>query len=244
MAVNQLVNKIAADPAVKLDRKIADEYLRYARMLSARGYVASSTGNLVMRVAHPGYADGICYVKCMGVSLEEMSMDDLVITDIPEGRILYGDRGTTVGHQMNREILRLRRDVNAVIHLHHDETIAFFAAGFDKLNITGLTFPFLMQSYPHYLPAHINVEEDVAPIKTFIHGTNCVIMKRHGFTVLGRTLSECYGRTNVLAGEVKRNIIAEQLAAAQGRKPEYLEAREIEKMFKEGDAVMYPKVER
>jgi ribulose-5-phosphate 4-epimerase/fuculose-1-phosphate aldolase len=244
MAVNQLVNKIAADPAVKLDRKIADEYLRYARMLSARGYVASSTGNLVMRVDHPGYADGICYVKCMGVSLEEMSIDDLVITDIPEGRILHGDRGTTVGHQMNREILRLRRDVNAVIHLHHDETIAFFAAGFDKLNITGLTFPFLMQSYPHYLPAHINVEEDVAPIKTFIQGTNCIIMRRHGFTVLGRTLSECYGRTNVLAGEVKRNIIAEQLAAAHGRKPEYLEAREIEKMFKEGDAVMYPKVER
>src|SRR3954468_286802 len=244
MAVYQLVNKVAADPAVKLDRKIADEYLRYARMLSARGYVASSTGNLVMRVPHPKYAEGVCYVKCMGTSLEEMSMDDLIITDVPCGRILHGDRGTTVGHQMNREILRLRPDVNAVIHLHHDETIAFFAAGFDKLNITGLTFPFLMQSYPHYLPAHINVEEDVGPIKTFIQGTNCIIMKRHGFTVLGRTLSECYGRTNVLAGEVKRNILAEQLAALHGRKPEYLERHEIEAMFKEGDAVMYPKAKR
>ena len=244
MGVNQLVNQITADPAVKLDRKIADDYLRYARMLSARGYVASSTGNLVMRVPHPNYPDGVCYVKCMGVSLEEMSLDDIVITDVPEGRILYGERGTTVGHQMNREILRLRRDVNAVIHLHHDETIAFFAAGYQELNITGLTFPFLMQSYPHYLPAHINVEEDVAPIKGFIQGTNCVIMRRHGFTVLGRTVSECYGRTNVLVGEVKRNILAEQLAALHGRKPEYLEAHEIEKMFKEGDAVMYPKVKR
>ena len=238
------VNQLAADPAVKLDRKIADEYLRYARMLSARGYVASSTGNLVMRVPHPNYPDGVCYVKCMGVSLEEMSLDDLIITDVPEGRILYGDRGTTVGHQMNREILRLRRDVNAVIHLHHDETIAFFAAGFQKLNITGLTFPFLMQSYPHYLPAHINVEEDVAPIKGFIQGTNCIIMRRHGFTVLGRTVSECYGRTNVLVGEVKRNILAEQLAALHGRKPEYLEAAQIESMFKEGDAIMYPKAKR
>ncbi|MGQ0653261.1 MAG: tripartite tricarboxylate transporter substrate-binding protein, partial [Betaproteobacteria bacterium] len=42
------------------------------------------------------------------------------------------------------------------------------------------------------------------------------IMKRHGFTVLGRNVSECYGRTNVLVGEVKRNIIAEQLAALRG----------------------------
>src|SRR5438093_2852150 len=213
------VNELTPDPSVVFDQKIGEQYLRYARMLAARGLVYSSTGNLVMRVLHPAYPEGVCYVKCMGVSLEEMSLDDLIITDVPEGRILYGDRGTTVGHQMNREILRLRPDVNAVIHLHHDETIAFFAAGYDKLSITGLTFPYLMQSYPHYLPAHINVEEDVGPIKSFIKSTNCIIMKRHGFTVLGRNVSECYGRTNVLAGEVKRNIIAEQLAAARGRKP-------------------------
>jgi len=153
------VNALAPDPSVAFDRKVGEQYLRYARMLSQRGYVASSTGNLVMRVPHPSYPDGVCYVKCMGTSLEEMSMDDLIITDVPCGRILYGDRGTTVGHQMNREILRLRPDVNAVIHLHHDETIAFFAAGYEKINITGLTFPYLMQSYPHYLPAHIDVEE-------------------------------------------------------------------------------------
>ncbi len=234
------VNEIAPDPSVAFDPKIGEQYLRYARMLAARGLVYSSTGNLVMRVPHPGYAEGVCYVKCQGISLEEMSMDDLIITDVPYGRILFGDRATTVGHQMNREILRLRPDVNAVIHLHHDETIAFFAAGFEELKFTGLTFPFLVQSYPHYLPAHINVEEDVAPIKTFIQKTNVIIMKRHGFTVLGRTVSECYGRTNVLVGEIKRNIIAEQLAAIRGTKPEYLSAAEIESMFKHGDAVMYP----
>ena len=235
------VNEIAPDPDVVFDRKVGEQYLKYARMLSARGYVANSTGNMVMRVPHPKYPQGVCYAKCMGVSLEEMSMDDIIITDVPQGIILYGDRGTTVGHQMNREILRLRPDTNAVIHLHHDETIAFFAAGFQELRITGLTFPYLMQSYPHILEAHINVEEDVGPIKTFIGNTNCIIMKRHGFTVLGRNVSECYGRTNVLVGEVKRNILAEQLAALRGGKPEYLSAAEIETMSVHGDAVMYPK---
>ncbi len=236
------VNEIAPDPSVQFDRTVADQYLRYARMLAARGLVYSSTGNLVMRASHARYPDGVCYVKCMGMSLEEMSIDDLIITDIPYGRILYGDRATTVGHQMNREILRLRPDVNAVIHLHHDETIAFLASGFQEIRFTGLTFPFLMQTWPHYLPAHINVEEDVGPIKTFIANTNCIIMRRHGFTVLGRTLSECYGRTNVLVGEVKRNIIVEQLAAARGTTPEFLSHEEIENMFKHGDAVMYPGV--
>ena len=82
------VNQLAADPAVKFDHKVAGQYLRYARMLSARGYVASSTGNVVMRVPHANYPDGVCYVKCMGVSLEEMTIDDLIITDVPSGRIL------------------------------------------------------------------------------------------------------------------------------------------------------------
>src|SRR5262245_10917430 len=238
------VNQIAHDDSVMLDSKVAETYLRYARMIVNRGYVSAATGNMAIRQKHPGYQDGICYVKCQGVSLEEMTVEDLVITDVQHGRILHGERGTTVGHQMQREILRLRPDVQAVIHLHHDETIAFFAAGFEELKIAGLTFPYLMQSLPHYLPAHVNVEEDVAPIKTFIADVNCFIMKRHGFTVLGRNVSECYHRVNVLTSEVKRNIIAEQLAAARGAKPEYLTLDEMKHMFEHGDAVMYPTVTR
>lgn len=238
------VNQIAHDNSVVFDQGVAETYLRYARMITDRGYVSAATGNMVMRQSHPRYPDGVCYVKCQGVSLEEMTVKDLIITDVPHGLILYGDRGTTVGHQMNREILRLRPDVQAVIHLHHDETIAFFAAGYQELKITGLTFPYLMQSLPHYLPAHINVEDDVAPIKTFIADVNCFIMKRHGFTVLGRNVSECYHRVNVLTSEVKRNIIVEQLAAARGTKPEYLSMDEMKHMFEHGDAVMYPTVTR
>src|SRR5215207_3121821 len=234
------VNELTPDPSVQFDPKVTKSYVTYAHRLAARGLVNSSVGGMVIRVAHSGHEHGVCYAKPQGISLEEVEAEDLVITDIPSGRILRGERATTVGHQMNREILRLRPDVNCVIHLHHDEMIAFMAAGYDTIRSYSLTYGYLMQKPAHYLPAHLNVEEDVAPIKTFIQDTNCIIMRRHGFTVLGRTLSECYGRTNVLVGEVKRNIIAEQLAALHGRKPEYLEAAEIETMFKEGNAVMYP----
>jgi ribulose-5-phosphate 4-epimerase/fuculose-1-phosphate aldolase len=235
------VNELAHDADVTLDGSLAETYLKYAGLLVARGYVQSSLGNMVIRAPHPNYSDGVCYVKCEGVSLEEMTTDDLTITDVPTGCILYGDRATTVGHQMNREILRLRPDINCVIHLHHDETIAFLAAGFDEIRSTSLTFSYLMQKPAHYLAANLNVEEDVAPIKTFIQDTNCIVMKRHGFTVLGRTVSECYHRTNVLVSEVKRNIIAETLAGARGGKVDYLTRAEMEWMFSQGDKVVYPK---
>jgi len=236
------VNELAHDPSVAFDPTVAKSYVTYAHRIAARGLVNSSVGGMVIRVPHAAYEHGICYAKPQGVSLEEVEAADLVITDIPFGRILAGERATTVGHQMNREILRLRPDVNAVIHLHHDEMIAFMAAGYQTIRSFSLTYGFLMQKPAHYLPAHLNVEEDVDPIKTFIQDTNCIIMKRHGFTVLGRTVSEAYHRTCVLVSEIKRNIIVEQLCAANGRTPEYITDEELEQMYKEGDAVMYPKV--
>jgi ribulose-5-phosphate 4-epimerase/fuculose-1-phosphate aldolase len=238
------VNEYAPDPSVVFDRAIGETYVRYGRMLVDRGYVQSSLGGMVLRVAHPSHADGICYAKPQGLSLEEATVDDLVITDILYGRILYGARATTVGHQMNREILRLRPDVNCVIHLHHDETIAFLAAGHEEIRSTSLTFSYLMQKPVRYLPAHLNVEEDVAPIKTFIQDTNCIIMRRHGFTVLGRTVSEAYHRTNVLDSEVKRNVMVELLCASSGTQPDYLSEQEMAWMFERGDAVVYPELVR
>jgi ribulose-5-phosphate 4-epimerase/fuculose-1-phosphate aldolase len=238
------LNRVAPDPDVVFDRSVGETYIRYAQMLNQRGYVQSSLGNMVIRVPHPKYPEGLCYVKPQGLSLEEACVDDLVITDVPYGELLHGDRATTVGHQMNREILRLRPDVGCVIHLHHDETIAFLAAGFEEIRSTSLTFSYLMQKPAHYLPAHLNVEEDVDPIKTFIQDTNCVIMRRHGFTVLGRTVSEAYHRTNVLVSEVKRNIIVETLSAVRGTRAEYLSRADMQWMFERGDAVVYPEAKR
>ncbi|MCC6534599.1 MAG: class II aldolase/adducin family protein [Burkholderiales bacterium] len=243
-ASDYLVNEYAPDPAVQLDRVIGETYVRYAHRLANRGYVQSTLGGMVIRVAHADYPDGIAYAKPAGVSLEEMTLEDLVITDIPCGRILYGNAATSVGHQMNREILRLRADVNCVIHLHHDETIALLAAGCGEIRSFSLTLAYLMQKPLAYLPAHLNVEEDVAPIKTFIQDTNCIVMKRHGITVLGRNVSECYHRVNVYHAETKRQIMVELLCAAKGTRPEYLSKEEMEWMYARGDGVVYPRLIR
>ena len=52
-------------------------------------------------------------------------------------------------------------------------------------------------------------------------------MKRHGFTVLGRSVSEAYHRTCVLVSEIKRNIIVEMLCAANGKTPETVTDEEM-----------------
>jgi len=226
---------------VPFDDRVADQLLRYARMVVARGYVHNSLGNIAIRAACPGYPHGVAYTKHAEVSLEEMTIDNVVVTDVPTPTLLYGAVPTSVGHNLNREILRLRPDVNAVIHAHHDETIALFAAGGVKeLRVLSLEFPYVMALPPYLVPSHLDVENDVGPIADFIEGTNSILMENHGVTTLGRTLSEAYHRLNTLTSEVRRNILVERLAAIRGAEPHYLAADAVDWMYRYAESVIYP----
>lgn len=221
------------------DGSVGALFLTYAARLVARGYVHNSLGNLAIRVPHPDHEQGVVYTKHAGVSLEEATLDHIVVTDVPTPRLLHGTNPTSVGHQLNREILRLRPDVNAVIHVHHDESIAFFSHG-RELQVVSLDFPLVMGAPIHVLPSHVNVELDVAPLREFIADTNAIVMESHGLTTFGRTVSEAYHRLNTLAAEVRRNITALSLAAATGEKIQIVDADSVEWAYRHGDSVIYP----
>ena len=225
---------------IHFDAAIGAEFVRYARMVAARGYIHNTLGNIAMRVPHPDFTHGVAYTKHAGISLEEMGIEHIVITDIPTSRILYGSRTTSVGHNLNREVLRLRSDIHAVIHVHDDASIAFFGAGFKEVKVLSLDMPFIHGKHPYYLPAHLDVEADVGPVKEFIADTNLVVLLGHGLTALGRTVSEAYHRLNSFTAEVRRNIEAEQLSQITGVRPAYRSADEIEEMHRHADAIINP----
>jgi ribulose-5-phosphate 4-epimerase/fuculose-1-phosphate aldolase len=226
---------------IAFDERVAALLLRYARMVVARGYVHNSLGNIAIRAPHPGFPHGVAYTKHAEISLEEMTLDNVVVTDIPTPALLHGTVPTSVGHNLNREILRLRPDVGAVIHAHHDETIAFFAArGVKELRVLSLEFPYVMAKPPYVVPSHLDVESDVGPIADFIAGTNSILMENHGVTTLGRTVSEAYHRLNTLSSEVRRNILAERLAAGRGTEIHYLAPDAIDWMYRHAESVIYP----
>jgi ribulose-5-phosphate 4-epimerase/fuculose-1-phosphate aldolase len=174
------------------------------------------------------------------VSLEEMTIDNVVVTDIPTPTLLHGRVPTSVGHNLNREILRLRPDIGAVIHVHHDETVAFFAAGAKALRVLSLEFPYVMAMPPHVVPSHLDVENDVGPIADFIAHTNSLVMESHGVTTLGRSLSEAYHRLNTLTSEIRRNVLAEQLAAVRGHDVHVLAPDAVDWMYRYAESVIYP----
>ena len=190
---------------------------------------------------HPEHPDGVAYTKHSGVSLEEMTVDNVVVTRIPTADLVHGTVPTSVGHQLNREIFRLRPDVGAVIHVHHDETIAFLASqAFPEIKAVSLEYPYVMAKPAFIVPSHLDVEQDVEPLKGFVQGTNSLVMMRHGITTFGRNVSEAYHRLNTLTSEVRRNVMIEMLAALKGTKGEYLTQKDVEWMYGYAESVIYP----
>ena len=224
------------------DPEILKTFLRYARLLAARGYVHNTLGNIVIRAPHADYPHGVAYTKHAELSLEEMEADNIVITDIPTSRVLYGDRMTSIGHNLSREILRLRPDVQATIHVHDDALIALLGSGAAaEVRMLSLDPPFVLGKPAHYVPAHVDVEADVSGVKDFILGTNSVVLVGHGVTTLGRTVSEAYHRLTTLTAEARRNIEAELLAAAKGTRPHYRSDAEVQAMYRHAEAIIYPR---
>lgn len=227
---------MAPDPAV------VRSFLRYARLVCARGYVHNTLGNIVVRTPHPDYPHGVACTKPAEMSLEEVEAEDLVVTDIPTSRILHGARITSIGHNLSREILRLRPDIQATIHVHDDAMIAFFGSGaFREVRMLSLDLPFVLGKPIHYVPAHVDVEADVSGVREFIQDTNAVVLLGHGITTLGRSLSEAYHRLNSLTAEIRRNVAAELLAARAGTRPLYRSAQEVEAMYRHAEAIIYPR---
>jgi ribulose-5-phosphate 4-epimerase/fuculose-1-phosphate aldolase len=231
--------------SLRVDAGVADQLLTYARRLTARGYIHNQLGNIAVRVPHRDHEHGVIYTKHSGVSLEDATAENIVITDVPTGALLYGRVPTSIGHQLNREILRLRPDVNAVIHVHHDETIALFASrAVKELRPLSLEFPLIMGKPPVVLPSHVDVEQDVGPVGGFIEGTNAIVMENHGVTTLGATLAEAYYRLNSLAAEVRRIAQAETLAAAAGTEVAYLAPDAVDFMYRNAHDLQFAAKDR
>lgn len=227
---------------MELDPAIARIFIKYARLVAARGYIHNTLGNIAIRVPHPDYPHGVAYTKHAELSLEEMEVENIVITDIPTSKILRGDKVTSIGHNLSREMLRLRPDIQATIHVHDDALLSFFGSGaYREVKAISLDLPFVLGKPIHYVPAHVDVEADVSSVKDFIANTNSVVLLGHGVTTLGRNVSEAYHRLNSLTAEVRRNIVAELLASRAGSSPNYRGDDEIQAMYRFAESIIYPK---
>jgi len=223
------------------DREVERQILRYARFLARRGLVSHTLGNIAVRIPHPGYPKtGVAYAKARGVSLEEMQLRHVAVTEIETDRLIAGETPPSLGHQLARAIFLYRPEVNAVIHTHSDIIIAYFSQTAEEpFRFVSVDTPLVLGTPIRVLPKGVNVESDARSVETLLGDTNCFVMPNHGLTTLGRTLSEAYHRHTAFLSEVARVITATMVA--QGKRTEvcWVSDSDTNRFYELGDRIIY-----
>src|SRR5688572_24158208 len=216
-----------------LDETVVTEWLRYANLVAQRGYVSSQLGNIALRVPHARHPQlGVVYTKHVGISLEEATRDNIIVTDVSTSALLHGCVGPSPGHRMNLRIFQERSDVNAVVHLHVDEVLAYFmSTGATRMPYISCDTAIVLGKPVKVLSPEINVEADTRLVADFIHDTNAFVMPNHGVTAVGNNVSVAYNRLNAIVAEVRRLAHSTLLTSALGRTVRYLSPGEEEELY-------------
>ena len=212
--------------------------MQYAAYVTRRGLISNTFGNMVIRVEDENFDGGVLYTKCRGISLEECTGDNIVITSIHSNSLLCGTAPPSTGHQMSREIMVHRKDVNAIVHTHANEICAYFSSR-KKCDIeyVGNDTALVLGSPPKVLPAHINLELEADAVKDYVMNSSCFVMPNHGMVTVGRSLSEAYHRHIAFLNEIKRLLLTKSIYPNDDSC--YLKDAEVKALYAAGDRVIY-----
>jgi L-fuculose-phosphate aldolase len=158
------------------------------------GLVVGSGGNLSAKV--PGTDE--CWVTAAGTWLDRLDRPCFVRVRISDGAAL--DDGSSAAPAPTSELglhlatYRVRPEVNAVVHLHPQAVLLLDALG-QPIRLVTTDHAFYLGrivTAPFCPPGSPEVGEEAA--RACADGTNCVVLARHGCSVLGETVEHAHKR--------------------------------------------------
>ena len=174
------------------------------------GLVVGSGGNLSARV--PGTDE--CWVTAAGTWLDRLNRPSFVRVRISDGVLMdAADRadhpiqpaaGPASGARPTSELglhlatYRVRSEVNAVVHLH-PQTVLLLDALAQPIRLISTDHSFYLRriaTAPFHPPGTPAVGESAA--RACADGTDCVVLSRHGCSVLGTTVELAHKRAMYL----------------------------------------------
>jgi L-fuculose-phosphate aldolase len=206
--------------AVKAEQEHRRDICAVGRWIHERGYVASTDGNISVRLdAHRILTTPTCVSKGM------MAPKDMVITDL-EGRKLVGQRNPSSELGMHLLIYRLRPDINAVCHAHPPTATGFAAASL-PLNKAILCELVVALGYVPVAPYGTpGTPELAAALEPLVPGHDAILLANHGVVTYGRDLLTAFFRMDTTEHFARVSIVTELLG-----KQVLLSSTDVEKLL-------------
>jgi L-fuculose-phosphate aldolase len=209
-----------ASGALKTEGEHRRDVCVVGRRFYERGYVASTDGNISLRLDKQRIL-----TSPTGISKGMMAEEDLVITDL-EGRKLSGNRNPSSELAMHLLIYRHRPDVAAVCHAHPPVATGYAAAGvaLNKAILCELVVALGCVPVARYgTPGTPELTEAIEPL---VKGYDAILMANHGVVTYGPDLLAAFYRMETTEHYARVALVTELLG-----KQALLSSIDVEKLF-------------
>jgi L-fuculose-phosphate aldolase len=129
------------------------------------------------------------WLKGSNLGFDEVQESDVILLSW-DGEILEGTAGRHVEYPIHTEIMRVRPDVNAVVHTHPLYSVAFAATGRPLLALSHEACHFVPPDIARFLKTGdlIRTPELGEDLARCIADRNAILMPHHGIVTVGTSL--------------------------------------------------------
>jgi L-fuculose-phosphate aldolase len=209
-----------APGAVKAEDEHRREICTAGRWIHGRGFVASTDGNISIRLDSRRIL-----TSPTSISKGLMSPDDMVITDL-QGRKLAGRREPSTELGMHLLIYGRRPDVNAVCHAHPPIATAHAAAGLalNKALLSEIVLSLGCVPVARYgTPGTPELSDALNPL---VQNYDAILLANHGVVTCGADLLTAFFRMETVEHFAQVSLATELLG-----KQVLLSGRDVEKLL-------------
>lgn len=185
-----------------------EEIIKVGKLLYERGLVASSDGNISVRLD-----DNRVLTTPTQVSKGRMTTEILALVDL-DGKPL-NDKRASSELAMHLLIYRERADVKSVVHAHPPHGTAFAVAGLaiDQPILSEVILALGCVPLTNYgTPSTRELTDQMQP---FVRFHNALLMANHGAVAYGDDVWQAFDRMETLEHTAKITILARALGTAQ-----------------------------
>lgn len=200
---------------------VRDQLAYVGREVVRAGLVVGSGGNLSAR----GPDGDSCWVTATGTWLDRLERSSFVSVRIADGHCPPSHAAPSSELALHLAIYRTRPDVHAIVHLHPQSVLLLDALGVDLRLVTTDHIFHLRRvvRVPFRLPGTTELADLAASAAA--DGTNCLILSRHGCSVLAESVEMAHKRAVNLEEAARLTyhaLLAGRLDALPDPPPEFL----------------------
>jgi len=200
--------------------QVRAEIARYCHLIYEKGYVASTDGNVSVRLA-----DGSIMCTPTMCNKGFVKPEDMVIIDI-KGNKLKGERKQSSEMAMHLLIYEMRPDTHAVVHAHPPCATAYAAAGIplNKALISEVVLALGCIPLAEYgTPGTPELTNQLRP---FVENFDALLMANHGVVTYGVNIEDAFNRMDTVEHFAKISIYTRILGRER-----LLSSEDVEKLW-------------